>query len=1002
MIFRPLFFILIAAGVFLHAEPIEPLPRSVSYDRQKALLGKALFTDPLLSKDKSVACVNCHSFEHGGADPRRVSVGVGNQRGNIQSPTVFNARFNFRQFWNGRAASLEEQAEGPIHNPVEMAMDADIVEQRLNANRYYRDRFFRVYGDGSVTYERVIDAIVEFEKALVTPDSPFDRYLRGEAQLPPQALEGYRLFKELGCITCHNGINIGSNSFQKMGLMRPYVHDDSYPDRYALTKRERHKNVFKVPTLRNVALTAPYFHRRVGRYAERCRYGDGALQSRNGSQSGSGGCAGGLLADPDGPGAGDTAAMKRINFKAVASFATGIVSIFLLLFFYLQQRNFDEEYKDIRSRFHLMDSAYHHLNHEVLQTSLYAYNNQDDIYRALQELIETNEAQMQLPLWRLPQYRSVARSLKTVQEKLEAYAVQIDDFLLMNAGIKNSFVYITSLVSEQVKLFEKHPKTIILMQQITARLSQARMLSDPMFLAPVSEQVKTLQHTKLSDPKEAEALNLFLLHVTYLLHNYGEYVQTTQTIEHMGVDRILEETERTYLEAAKADIIMLDRFVVVLMTLFIIGMAMIVTLFVRAETENRRLARLQKELEHAIWHDQLTGLLSRASFERSVDTFEKPVLLLLNIDHFKHINDFYGNSVGNAILKEVSILIRQPVFEPFHPEYFRLGGDDFGIVLQQITPEHARRFAQMLVQSIESYAFMINDVEINISAACSVNNVPPLLENADLALKYIKSVAGEAVVLFSDTRDLREKARHNLATILQIKSAIASDGIVPYFQPIVALKDGAVHKYEALVRIKLADGDVLTPDAFLATAMQTPYYREITRIMLRKVMLRMHAFSCRFSFNLNMSDLNDRALADMLVGLLSEHPDAAARFDIELLESEELDDLQIVRTFIKRVKAYGCRIAIDDFGSGFSNFAYLAALPLDILKIDGSLVRAMPKDDRKRKTVETIVAFGKHLGLEIIAEFVEDAQTAHALERMGVEYAQGYYFGKPAETIVQE
>lgn len=260
MMFRARLFFLVALGAFLCAEPIEPLPTHVSYDRQKALLGRALFTDPLLSKDKSVSCEHCHSFAHGGADPRKVSVGVGRQHGNIQSPTVFNARFNFRQFWNGRAASLKEQAAGPIHNPVEMAMAADVIEARLGANRYYRDFFFKVYGDRKVTYERIIDAIVEFEKALVTPNAPFDRFLRGEIELTAQQAQGYRRFKEVGCVTCHNGINIGGNSFQKMGLMRPYRYDASYPDRFALTKNQRHKNVFKVPTLRNVALTAPYLH----------------------------------------------------------------------------------------------------------------------------------------------------------------------------------------------------------------------------------------------------------------------------------------------------------------------------------------------------------------------------------------------------------------------------------------------------------------------------------------------------------------------------------------------------------------------------------------------------------------------------------------------------------------------------------------------------------------------------------------------------------------------
>lgn len=239
---------------------IVPLPENVAYDPAKAALGKALFSDTILSRDETVACVSCHSFEHGGADPRPVSFGIKGRKGNIQSPTVYNARFNFKQFWNGRAESLTEQADGPIHNPSEMAIDHDSVVTRLNRSPHYPAQFERIYGPGPITYAKVIDAIVEFEMALVTPDSKFDRYLRHEVTLSPLEAEGYRRFKEYGCTTCHNGINIGGNSFQKMGLFVPYHFDAKVPDRYAVTKKEKYKNVYKVPTLRNIALTAPYFH----------------------------------------------------------------------------------------------------------------------------------------------------------------------------------------------------------------------------------------------------------------------------------------------------------------------------------------------------------------------------------------------------------------------------------------------------------------------------------------------------------------------------------------------------------------------------------------------------------------------------------------------------------------------------------------------------------------------------------------------------------------------
>jgi len=241
------------------ADPIKPLPVTIEYDREKAELGRALFMDPGLSSDKKVACVSCHSFEHGGADPRPVSIGSHGKRGVANAPTVYNSYFNFRQFWNGRARDLKEQARGPLHNPTEMGMVTEEIERYLGGSDFYREAFRKIYGRAP-THDDALDAIAEFEKALITPNCKFDRFLRKETKLSELEYRGYKLFKTLGCATCHNGINVGGNSFQKMGLIFQYPWKEGSPDRYEITHFPGDKNVYKVPTLRNIELTAPYFH----------------------------------------------------------------------------------------------------------------------------------------------------------------------------------------------------------------------------------------------------------------------------------------------------------------------------------------------------------------------------------------------------------------------------------------------------------------------------------------------------------------------------------------------------------------------------------------------------------------------------------------------------------------------------------------------------------------------------------------------------------------------
>jgi len=246
-------------------EPISPLPRTVDLPAAKLSLGERLFRDTRLSRDNTVSCATCHDLALGGTDRRQFSKGVDGKVGSINAPTVFNSGFNFVQFWDGRAATLEEQVGGPINNPIEMASNWEQVLSKLKMDDSYRADFSRAYPNG-LTADNIANAIATYERSLVTPDSPFDRYLRGEtAALTTEELAGYRRFKEYGCASCHQGVSVGGNLYQRFGVMRDYYADkkalnDTDQGRYNVTKREEDRHVFKVPSLRNVALTAPYFH----------------------------------------------------------------------------------------------------------------------------------------------------------------------------------------------------------------------------------------------------------------------------------------------------------------------------------------------------------------------------------------------------------------------------------------------------------------------------------------------------------------------------------------------------------------------------------------------------------------------------------------------------------------------------------------------------------------------------------------------------------------------
>ena len=247
----------------LSNQALSPLPVRLDLDPKKVDLGQKLFNEPRLSHDNSVSCASCHTLATGGTDRHVRSVGIGGQVGARNAPTVFNSGFNFRQFWDGRAETLEAQAAGPIHNPVEMGSNWPEVISKLRRSPVYMASFSAVYADG-ITSNNVADAIATYERSLYTPNSRFDQFLRGdEGILTEDERSGYRLFQSYGCVSCHQGINVGGNMYQRFGVMAEYLPGfvpAADPGRFAVTGDERDRQVFKVPALRNVAVTAPYFH----------------------------------------------------------------------------------------------------------------------------------------------------------------------------------------------------------------------------------------------------------------------------------------------------------------------------------------------------------------------------------------------------------------------------------------------------------------------------------------------------------------------------------------------------------------------------------------------------------------------------------------------------------------------------------------------------------------------------------------------------------------------
>lgn len=242
-------------------EPIEPIAPAKVTNPALVELGKKLFFDTRLSKSGFISCNSCHNLSLGGTDNLKTSIGDHWQQGPINAPTVLNSKLNIKQFWDGRAPDLKAQAGGPIANPGEMASTHRVAVDVLVSIPAYVAEFEKAFGSPGVDIDRVTTAIAAFEETLVTPNSRFDKWLGGDkTALNAQETKGYELFKDSGCVACHNGPAVGGSSFQKMGVVEPYKTDNKAQGLAGVTGKDADRFNFKVPTLRNVELTYPYFH----------------------------------------------------------------------------------------------------------------------------------------------------------------------------------------------------------------------------------------------------------------------------------------------------------------------------------------------------------------------------------------------------------------------------------------------------------------------------------------------------------------------------------------------------------------------------------------------------------------------------------------------------------------------------------------------------------------------------------------------------------------------
>ncbi len=413
----------------------------------------------------------------------------------------------------------------------------------------------------------------------------------------------------------------------------------------------------------------------------------------------------------------------------------------------------------------------------------------------------------------------------------------------------------------------------------------------------------------------------------------------------------------------------------------------------------------QKELRHEsnikklLYIDNLTKLPNRTKLIDDIrdDSVGINSLAIIDINSFKDINDFFGHKIGDNVLKYISSTILETIkLLKGKLLLYKFSSDVYCLANRAIKKEEFEEMVTYVLGAIEGQIYKEDQHEIDIQATAGItfstkNNK---LITADLALQAAKNEHKDYIIFYDKLDNLKEY-ENNMLWTKKLKIALEKDNIIVYFQPLVNNETMKVEKYECLVRM-VDDDKIIAPFFFLDVSKKANQYRNITKIVIEKSFAQFENSHFEFSVNVSYEDIEGKYFLEFIKSKLSKYG-VASRVVWEILEDEGIKDYEVLFNFIDEVKALGCKVAIDDFGSGYSNFEHILKMDVDYLKIDASLIKHVVNDENSYKVVKTIIDFANSLNLKTIAEYVENEEIFNITKELGATYSQGYYFAPPLE-----
>lgn len=574
------------------------------------------------------------------------------------------------------------------------------------------------------------------------------------------------------------------------------------------------------------------------------------------------------------------------------------------------------------------------------------------------------------------------------------YALVVENtynFLMINAKIKNSLFILERNLRDLGKYEKIYGEKYI--QILTRFMSAKNNFNED---NNISKEI----YEYFENTKSLNSMNeLNFVHIKLLYEELPKFKVLFNTIEHSKLDEIIDEMSIDLdKESNKLKASMQNLFFIIL-TAYIFFFMLIVFYSVKIKRDTYKIVDLEKQKQKTLRSDKLTGLLNRNAFYEDSKKIDDFSVILIDITDFSDINSITGYKGGDYILTSLCRILKNiKEFELNKKKIYRVNADCFAIVVETKDKFYLSSMALEIISQIENSLFIYEELELPVYIQAGISQEEPFLRNAELAILQTKN-SFEKISFYTTELNNKKHSIENINMLKKVKEALKNNKIRPFFQPLVDLRTKTIVKYEALVRLIDDDGKAIAPFFFLELTKKSKLYPNITKLVIEKSIEFIQKENLEVSINISYQDIKDKTTLNFIASILEINRNISYLITFELLESEQIENYDEVFKFIDLIKSYGCKLAIDDFGSGYSNFTHIFNMNPDILKLDGSLIKDITTNKNSENIVKAMIMLAKESGIQTVAEFVDSSEVDEYVTKLGINFGQGYYYSPPKDIL---